>query len=1824
MLSKDMRRHKGQPARGYYTYEECITYWRLHREKYPADLTPEEKIPKRQKIEEERERQRRLSKEKTRKDPNTVYPYDTWEQYFKTVEDRERKAKEEEMEARARDAQMDAVRALVAELPSRLPVGKKGKGIANDNQGPNCKSAAWSLMEAQGKRGMPAPPTMTPKAVIHQKYGAKACYSVEEAREAVDGGCPGLALPQQTRSVYRCKLEIPGLAVVTPGTFVRKKDAEQAAAQIALDKLGIQATANAPSTPKEAWDELIARISGFFADENFPSSSHPLIGHMCVTFRRTGDRFGMIPLSAIAACDVKVNTLCKLVDPKAEFDPLLVLSLIYNAAKKSPGVSVSDSNLWVRNQKPYSPEAVDVALQRWTSIMNPIEVDGIFVPCVMEDEPKTMTLTLSHNEHYMGDIVSNLSASDSSLAVVSRTVGKASSEIRLYFSAPNVQFVSEMSNNGVASLGDSNMECVINRRASYISGQTIYGDAILANVGYTGRDSELHTEDVTLSTYYRILLGKLPDGNYKMSRDSILVAELPSGYSRSSWKGLSPRYLLCSFCRLQRLAEPYFNVSTASASCKVLGSAVSSEGMEVLKNAENQYGGDGSNGKENPDMFKCEVKIYSKMQKLLLEYSTANIWSKESDAIHNSSLKVLIWFHSYFKQLNMHGQKFSLSKSTDGFRIYADNFLDEFAMFLSIYGNTGGDESSACSTAGSLSMDISEQKLENNAILTHIEGPDSGIYPSHGSLTCISYTASLVVKDKAKRYLLESNNEFEFEIGTRAVRNQLESCVSQLSVNQSACFIAELPPRDLILAAASEFSHDLSNISRDNCLLEFSVKVTEPLEDRMEKALFNPPLSKQRVEFAVRHINELHATTLVDFGCGSGSLLDSLLEHPTTLEKIVGVDISRKGLTRAAKRLAEPYFNVSTASASCKVLGSAVSSEGMEVLKNAENQYGGDGSNGKENPDMFKCEVKIYSKMQKLLLEYSTANIWSKESDAIHNSSLKVLIWFHSYFKQLNMHGQKFSLSKSTDGFRIYADNFLDEFAMFLSIYGNTGGDESSACSTAGSLSMDISEQKLENNAILTHIEGPDSGIYPSHGSLTCISYTASLVVKDKAKRYLLESNNEFEFEIGTRAVRNQLESCVSQLSVNQSACFIAELPPRDLILAAASEFSHDLSNISRDNCLLEFSVKVTEPLEDRMEKALFNPPLSKQRVEFAVRHINELHATTLVDFGCGSGSLLDSLLEHPTTLEKIVGVDISRKGLTRAAKSLHQKLSKKSLMHTTVPTAVLYDGSITDFDSRLYRFDIGTCLEVIEHVEEEQASLFGDVVLSSFCPTVLIVSTPNYEYNPILQRSAMPNKEDEPEENTGPCKFRNHDHKFEWTRAQFQHWATGLAEKHNYSVEFSGVGGSGEEPGFASQIAVFRRMAPSQEEVCQDGELHQPYEEGELEVALGVFRNMVEQGVRPNQAAVVTALSAAARLGLLEHGKFVHDVVRRAGMSVSMNVGTALVDMYAKCGCVDVAREVFDGMKRRDVFSWNAMICGLAAHGLGRDAVELFERFISEGLCPTNVTFVGVLNGCSRSGLVTEGRRYFKLMVEEYHIEPEMEHYGCMVDLLGRAGLVPEAIELIEGMHIAPDPVLWGTVLSSCKTHGLVDLGVSVGNKLIELDPTHDGYYVLLSSIYAKANKWDEVRKVRKLMSSRGTSKSAAWSLMEAQGKVHKFLVGDTYHKDSVQIYDTLDMINKRLTEAGYVPDVSSVLHDIGDEEKVGAIKVHSERLAIAYGFIVLKSGSPIRIVKNLRVCGDCHEFIKMVTMVFKMEIISLHQKLSKKSLMHISIPTAVLYDGQ
>ncbi|KAK9111405.1 hypothetical protein Scep_018924 [Stephania cephalantha] len=356
-------------------------------------------------------------------------------------------------------------------------------------------------------------------------------------------------------------------------------------------------------------------------------------------------------------------------------------------------------------------------------------------------------------------------------------------------------------------------------------------------------------------------------------------------------------------------------------------------------------------------------------------------------------------------------------------------------------------------------------------------------------------------------------------------------------------------------------------------------------------------------------------------------------------------------------------------------------------------------------------------------------------------------------------------------------------------------------------------------------------------------------------------------------------------------------------------------------------------------------------------------------------------------------------------------------------------------------------------------------------------------------------------------------------------------------------------------------------------------------EKGLEWFGEMRGRGLAMNEAVVVSVLSASAQLGLLEPGRLVHSAIRLGEFPITVAVGTALVDMYAKCGCIDTSRKVFDGMPRRDVWSWNVMICGLAAHGLAKEALLQFGRFVREGFVPGNVTFFGVLNACSRAGLVDDGRHYFKLMTEFYRLEPEMEHYGCMVDLLARAGLT----------------VLWATLLGACKIHGLVELGETIGKKLIKSDPMHDGNYVLLSSIHAQARKWDDVLRVRRLMVNRGANKVAGWSLIEAEGKVHNFLAGEKEHTRVVEIYKMLKVIERRLVDAGYSPDVSPVLHDMGEEEKENAIWEHSERLAIAFGLLVTldKVGECIRIVKNLRVCGDCHEVCKMISKVFEREII-------------------------
>ncbi|CAM9000829.1 unnamed protein product [Rhodiola kirilowii] len=908
--------------------------------------------------------------------------------------------------------------------------------------------------------------TPTPKAIIHQRFGASARYVVEEVREPLQTDCPRLAIPLKGPCSYCCTLQLPELSVKS-GLFKKKRDAEQSAAEIALVKLGIHPSMNDPMEVSP-WDELTSRILYLFADE-FLTGTHPTSGHFRAVLRRNSDLNGFIPIPAIAVCD-KLGNICKSIDPMVEENPCLAINLILKAtASLSESILTNNGRLWLRRLKPYPPEVLE-PLKHWSSVEN-ISLRVIYIPYSLKNAVEERTLSIASDGYYLDAIALDLGLQDASEVLVSRTIGKASSETRLYCSAPGNLML-----DGFNASEQVKDKIYINHRASCLSGQHIYGGALMASVGYTWKAVDLFHDDLTLKTYYRMIISKIPSCIYKLSREATLTAELPVMFtSRTNWRGSLPRELLFTFCRQHRLSEPVLCIESLP------GTSYKSQGP-------------------------CEK----------LEVMTAATNSKSS-----------------------------------------------------------------------------------------------------------------------------------------------------------------------------------------------------------------------------------------------------------------GVDVS-----------------------SC------------------------DENSSKLNYS-FKCAIKIF-KREKLILEYVPKGTHKKQQDAVQSSSLAVLLLFDKFLKEPGMPLESLLSSATELQINIDGPSFQKEFAMCQFVYNIRDGNEAefgTALHSNGKTKLVITQA---NEVCSSQSDNGACGIVVSNGCLVCVSYAVSLVKEGENGKELLESSNHFEFEIGVGAVLSHLEVLVTQMTVNQSASFHMEQPPY-LILAAAGDSSSDIpSELATESCHLEYSftlLEVTEPLEDRMEQAFFSPPLAKQRVEFAVSYIRRSSATTLIDFGCGSGSLLDSLLDYQTSLEKVVGVDISQKSLARAAKMLHSKLGRESDVEApsrNLKSAILYEGSIIECDSQLCGFDIGTCLEVIEHMEEDDAFKFGDVVLSYFRPKLLIVSTPNYEYNVILQKSNGQKQEEDTDENSHfqGCRFRNHDHKFEWTREQFNSWASELAGKHNYSVEFSGVGGTeGVEPGFASQIAVFTRKGDLQDE---------------------------------------------------------------------------------------------------------------------------------------------------------------------------------------------------------------------------------------------------------------------------------------------------------------------------------------------------------------------------------------------------------------------------
>lgn len=322
-------------------------------------------------------------------------------------------------------------------------------------------------------------------------------------------------------------------------------------------------------------------------------------------------------------------------------------------------------------------------------------------------------------------------------------------------------------------------------------------------------------------------------------------------------------------------------------------------------------------------------------------------------------------------------------------------------------------------------------------------------------------------------------------------------------------------------------------------------------------------------------------------------------------------------------------------------------------------------------------------------------------------------------------------------------------------------------------------------------------------------------------------------------------------------------------------------------------------------------------------------------------------------------------------------------------------------------------------------------------------------------------------------------------------------------------------------------------------------------------------------------------------------------GLEENVYVGTSVVDMYCKCGRVEMARKAFNRMKDKNIKSWSAMVAGYGMHGRGREALHVFDEMLESGEKPNYITFVSVLAACSHSGLVNEGRHWFRVMKKDFGIDPGVEHYGCIVDLLGRAGCLTEAYGLIKEMRIKPDFVVWGALLSACRTHKDVELAEISADKLFELDPTNCGYYVLLSNIYADAGRWKDVERMRILIKNRGIAKPPGYSLVELKGKSHMFMVGDRRHPRHEEIYSYLEKLRIRMKEAGYVPDTGSVLHDVDEEEKETVLRVHSEKLALAFAILNTVPGSAILIIKNLRVCGDCHSAIKLIAKLEGREVV-------------------------
>ncbi|XP_002978966.2 pentatricopeptide repeat-containing protein At4g02750 [Selaginella moellendorffii] len=374
----------------------------------------------------------------------------------------------------------------------------------------------------------------------------------------------------------------------------------------------------------------------------------------------------------------------------------------------------------------------------------------------------------------------------------------------------------------------------------------------------------------------------------------------------------------------------------------------------------------------------------------------------------------------------------------------------------------------------------------------------------------------------------------------------------------------------------------------------------------------------------------------------------------------------------------------------------------------------------------------------------------------------------------------------------------------------------------------------------------------------------------------------------------------------------------------------------------------------------------------------------------------------------------------------------------------------------------------------------------------------------------------------------------------------------------------------------------------------------GHCKAALHLFRAMNNEGQRCDMVTFVAAIDACAGLSALVAGRSLHSIAAGAGLVAHVEISTAIVNMYAKCGNLDDATMVFSSIRNKNLISWSTMITAFVQNGHTDRALDAFLAMNVDGLFPDAVTFKSILSACSHAGLFEHGFFHFDLLVHDFGIAPTMDHFKCMVDLLGRSGRLLEAEELVQTMPFVPDDVTWNTLLAACRVHKSVERGKRAAEMLLELTSEIPGYYVLLSNIHAAAGDHAEKAKVRDLMEARGVRKKPGWSTIEINDRFHEFTAGEKFqHPKKQQILEELKRLSVLMKEAGYVPDTTEVLRLVNEDEKESLLFFHSEKLAITCGLISTPPGTTLRVVKNLRVCSDCHSATKFISKITRRKII-------------------------